>query len=92
MRKTLFVALALTGAATAFAQQGNPPADAGKGQPSFAERKQHMLDRMDQRIAQMQKARDCLANAQDETAARACRPAHGPMGGPEGGGMQHGGK
>jgi hypothetical protein len=85
MRNTLFAALALMGAATAFAQQGNPPADSGKAQPSFAERKQHILERMDQRIAQMQKARDCLANAQDENAARACRQTHGPMGGPEGG-------
>jgi hypothetical protein len=84
MKKALF-ALALMGAATAaFAQQGTPPADGGKGHPSFAERKQHMLERMDQRIQALQKGRNCLAQAQDETAARACRPAgkEGGMGGP----------
>jgi hypothetical protein len=86
-KKAIALALALAGAATvAAAQQASPP----EGKPSFADRKQHMLERMDQRIQSMQKTRDCLAQAQDEQAARACRPArpHGGMGGP----MEHGAK
>jgi hypothetical protein len=80
----LALALALTGATTlALAQQGKP-AD-GKSPQSFADRKQHMLERMDQRIQSMQKARECLSQAQDEQAARACRPHGGHAGG-----MEHG--
>lgn len=83
-KKAIALALALAGATTvAWAQQGKP-ADAGKTPPSFAERKQHMLERMDERIQTMQKARECLAQAQDEQAARACRQ-HGPRGGMHGG-------
>ena len=86
--QALALALALAGAGgVALAQQGKP-AEGGKTPPSFSERKQNMLARMDQRIQAMQKARDCLAQAQDEQAARACRPARGPH---EGGGrMEHG--
>jgi hypothetical protein len=77
------LALALAGATgLAVAQQGKP----ADGKPSFADRKQHMLERMDQRIQSMQKARDCLAQAQDEQAARACRQ-HGPREGGMRGGM-----
>ena len=82
--QALALALALAGACgVALAQEGKP---AEGGKPSFAERKQNMLARMDQRIQMMQKARDCLAQAQDEQAARACRPARGHEGGP----MEHG--
>jgi hypothetical protein len=85
-KKAIALALVLAGATTvAFAQQGKP----AEGKPSFADRKQHMLERMDQRIQSMQKARDCLAQAQDEQGARACRPARGPHGG-MGGPMEHG--
>jgi hypothetical protein len=88
-KKALYVALALMGATTvAMAQQQGKPAEGGKTPPSFAERKQHMLERMDERIQSMQKTRDCLAQAQDEQAARACRPARGPM--RHGGPMEHG--
>jgi hypothetical protein len=81
VKKTaIALALALTGATTvALAQQGKP-ADGGKAPQSFADRKQHVLERIDQRIQSMQKARDCLSQAQDEQAARACR-AHRPRGG-----------
>jgi hypothetical protein len=86
IHKTLWLAAALICAPTvALAQQGKPAE--GKTPPSFAERKQHMLERMDQRIQAMQKARECLAQAQDEQAARACRPARGAH---EGGHMEHG--
>ena len=85
--KAIALALALAGATTvAWAQQQGKPADAGKAPQSFADRKQHMLERMDQRIQAMQKARECLAQAQDEQAARACR-AHGPRGGMQRGDM-----
>jgi hypothetical protein len=86
MNKALCLALALTGAATAaLAQQG--PAS---GQ-NFAQRGEQMLKRMDERMQAMQKVRDCVAQAQDERAARACRPARQP-GGPEGGYIERGGK
>ena len=88
-KKAIALALALAGATTvALAQQGGP-ADTGKTPPSFADRKQHMLERMDQRIQAMQKARDCLAQAQDEQAARACRPHRGPRQGAHEGPMGH---
>jgi hypothetical protein len=85
--QAIALALALIGTSgVALAQ--DKPAEGGKTPPSFAERKQHMLERMDQRIQTMQKARDCLAQANDEQAARACRPARGKM--EHGGGMEHG--
>ena len=88
MNKALYLALALMGATTAaIAQQGTPPAD---GQ-NFEQRKEQMLRRMDERMQALQKARACLAQAQDEKAARACRPAR-QHGGPEGGYMERGGK
>ncbi len=79
-KNAVALALALAGATTVAWAQDKP----AEGRPSFADRKQHMLERMDQRIQAMQKARDCLANAQDEQAARACRPAR------QHGGMDHG--
>jgi hypothetical protein len=46
---------------------------------------------MDRNIQTMQKHRDCLQQAQDEEAARACRPSR--MGGKhEGGHMERGAK
>ena len=85
MKKALYLALALIGTSTAaFAQQGNPPAPGDKGGQSFEQRKQQILQRMDERIQALQKNRDCLAQAQDDKAARACRPERrqrGPRGG-----------
>jgi hypothetical protein len=76
-KTAIALALALVGSTgVALAQQGKPAE--GKAPQSFAERKQHMLERMDQRIQSMQKTRECLSQAQDEQAARACRPARGP--------------
>lgn len=80
MNKAFYLALALTGASTvAIAQQDIPPA----GGQNFAQRKEQMLRRMDERMQLMQKVRACLAQAQDDRAARACRPARQP-GGPDG--------
>ena len=85
MRKALYLALAIMGTTTAaFAQQGNPPAAGDRSGQSFEQRKQQILQRMDQRIQAMQKNRDCLAQAQDDKAARAFRPERrhrGPAGG-----------
>jgi len=87
MKKALYLALALMGSTAAFAQQGTPPAGAPKTGQSFEQRKEHMLKRMEERMQTMQKTHDCLQQAQDEKAARACRPAHarrGPGGGEHG--------
>jgi uncharacterized protein (DUF885 family) len=87
MNKALYLALAVIGTTTAaIAQQATPPA----GGQNFAQRKEQMLKRMDERMQAMQKTRDCLVQAQDENAARACRPARRP-GGP-GGYMERSGK
>src|SRR2546428_13040221 len=88
MKKALYLAPALRGTTTAaIAQQGTPPAGGDRGGQSFEQRKAQMLKRMEERMQAMQKTHDCLAQAQDEKAARACRPM-GRTGGPmEGGGM-----
>ncbi|HEY6722158.1 MAG TPA: hypothetical protein VI363_11015 [Burkholderiales bacterium] len=88
MNKAFYLALALTGASTvAIAQQDIPPA----GGQNFAQRKEQILRRMDERMQMMQKVRACIVQAQDDKAARACRPARPPEG-PEGGYMERGGK
>jgi len=87
MNKAFCLSLALMGATTAaIAQQGTPPAS---GQ-NFQQRKEQILKRMDERMQALQKVRDCVAQAQDEQAAHACRPAH--PGGPGGGYRERGGK
>jgi hypothetical protein len=87
MKKTLYLALALMGTTTAaIAQQGTPPAGADKSGQSFEQRKEQMLKRMEERMQTMQKTHDCLAQAQDEKAARACRPMGRAGGHMEGGG------
>ena len=43
----------------------------------FQEHKQHMLERIDHRIAALQKAKSCVAQAQNKDAIKACRPEHG---------------
>ena len=92
MKKALYLALALIGATTAaIAQQGTPPAGGDRGGQSFEQRKAQMLKRMEERMQTMQKSHDCLAQAQDEKAARACRPKGRNGGHMEGGGrMEHG--
>ncbi|HEY6239619.1 MAG TPA: hypothetical protein VIW78_02145 [Burkholderiales bacterium] len=93
MKKALFVAFALMGATTVFAQQGTPPAGAGKDGQTFEQRKAEILKRMDARMQEFQKARDCVQQAKDRDAMRACDPRHGgrgyggggPGGGPSGG-------
>jgi hypothetical protein len=79
MKKALFLAFALMGATTVFAQQQGTPPAGGDGK-NFAERKAEILKRMDARLAQFQKARDCVQQAQDRDAMRACDPRHGKRG------------
>src|SRR2546426_8701625 len=87
MKKAFYLALALRGTTTAaIAQQGTPPAGGDRGGQSFEQRKAQMLKRMEERMQAMQKTHDCLAQAQDEKAARACRPK-----GRNGGRMESGG-
>ena len=42
----------------------------------FQEHKQRMLEHMDKKIAALQKARGCVAQAQDKNALKGCRPEH----------------
>jgi hypothetical protein len=79
MKKALFVAFALMGATTVFAQQQGTPPAGGDGQ-NFAQRKAEILKRIDARIQQGQKTRDCVQQAQDKDALRACDPRHGRRG------------
>lgn len=72
MKKALFLAFAPTGATTVLAQQATPPA--GAPGPNFEQRKEQILKRMEARMQALQKAHDCVQQAQDENAARACRP------------------
>jgi hypothetical protein len=81
MKKALFVAFALMGAATAFAQQGTPPGgDGDKVGANFEQRKANILKHMEARIQGLQKAHDCVQQAQDREAMRACDPRHSRRG------------
>lgn len=79
MKKALFVAFALMGATTVFAQQQGTPPAGGDGQ-NFAQRKAEILKRMEARMQNLQKAHDCVQQAQDREAVRACDPRHGKRG------------
>jgi len=77
MKYVLLAVLAMLVSATSLADQAqtqNP--QKGDQAQNFQENKQRMLERMDQRIAALQKARSCVAQAQNKDAAKACRPEH----------------
>ncbi|MFI4923412.1 MAG: hypothetical protein ACHP6J_06840 [Burkholderiales bacterium] len=81
MKNVLLAVLAMLVSATSLADQAqtqNP--QQGDQAQKFQEHKQHMLDRMDQRIAALQKARGCVAQAQNKDAVKACLPEHGQGG------------
>lgn len=81
MKKALVLAFALMGATSVFAQQGTPPGgDEGKTGPNFEQRKANILKRMEARMQQLQKTHDCVQQAQDGAALRACDPRHGERG------------
>ena len=71
-------ALSLLLLPAAFAVDQKQPQTEQKGDQAqkFQENKQRILERMDQRIAALQKARSCVAQAQNKDAAKACRPEH----------------
>ncbi|HXZ96908.1 MAG TPA: hypothetical protein VEG37_07690 [Burkholderiales bacterium] len=77
MIKAFFVAIAMLASTTALADQAQPQTgQKGDQAQNFQERKQHLLERMDQRIAALQKARGCVAQAQDRDAVKQCLPEH----------------
>lgn len=66
------VALALMTSATAMAEDG---AGGGKGDgKNFEQHKAKILERIDQRLAEGQKRRACVAAASDAAALKACMP------------------
>ncbi|MGH8754035.1 MAG: hypothetical protein ACREUJ_09240 [Burkholderiales bacterium] len=75
---TLGTVFALSFLPAAFAaDQGQKQTDQkGDQAQKFQEYKQHMLERIDHRIAALQKARGCVAQAQDKHALKECRPEH----------------
>ncbi|HUL40679.1 MAG TPA: hypothetical protein VLV32_02050 [Burkholderiales bacterium] len=74
MHKVIFVVLAMFMSGAVLAQTQPPAAQQPNQAQNFQERKQHILERMDQRIAALQKARDCVSQAQDKDAVKACFP------------------
>ncbi len=78
MKNVLFAVLVML-VSVAFAADQKQPQTEQKGDQAqkFQEYKQHMLERIDQRIAALQKARNCVAQAQDKESFKACRPEHG---------------
>ena len=74
---TLSTIFALSFLPAAFAaDQGKQPTEQKGDQAKFQEKKQHYLERIDQRIAALQKYRGCVAQAQDKNALKGCRPEH----------------
>lgn len=76
---TLGIVFALSLLPAAFAVDQKQPQTEQKGDTAqkFQEHKQHMLERIDHRIAALQKAKSCVAQAQNKDAIKACRPEHG---------------
>lgn len=93
LNKMMIAALAMTvmTAGVARAEEaaggaGPGPGGGGKGSPEkFQEHKQKILQKIDERIAESQKRRACVAAASDVEALKACMPER--KGGHEGGGM-----
>lgn len=73
MMKVVPVIFAVLLSATAFAQQPQGGQSQSKPQ-NFQERKQHVLERIDQRIARLQTMKGCVEQAQDKSAMRTCFP------------------
>ena len=77
MLSTVF---ALSFLPAAFAvDQGKQPTEQKGDQAhaqKFQEHKQRMLEHLDKKIAALQKARGCVAQAQDTHALKECRPEH----------------
>ncbi|HMJ49924.1 MAG TPA: hypothetical protein VK440_05105 [Burkholderiales bacterium] len=77
MVKAFFIVMAMLISTLALADQAQPQTGQKGSQPqNFQEHKQHMLDRMDKRIAALQQARSCVSQAQDRDAVKQCFPKH----------------
>jgi len=78
------------------AQGGQPPSEQGQ---TFEQRQAHILRMLDERIASLQEAKNCVQSAKGDDDLRACREKqqaemreqqgemghhHGMMGGPQG--------
>jgi len=78
MMKTIaFVLAAMMFSSAAFATNSTPPSNTGTGKtgqpgPNFAARKQKILDEIAQRIQRLQAVQNCVQNAQDHEAMKAC--------------------
>ena len=77
---TLSVVFALSFLPATFAADQGQKSTEQKGDQAqaqkFQEHKQRMLELIDHRIAALQKARGCVAQAQDTHAFKECRPEH----------------
>ncbi len=89
LNKMMIAAIAMTvmTASVARAEEAAGAAGGGGGgsPEKFQEHKQKILAKIDERIAEGQKRRACVAAAGDVTALKACMPER--KGGREGGGM-----
>ena len=80
MKKTLLVVFAVILSAPVFAQQeqngaqGAQPGGQGQNQQRFEERKQKILQRMNERLEKIQANINCVNQAQNPQALKACRP------------------
>lgn len=79
MKKLLFAIFVFVLSTPVFAQQegggqNEQQGDQGQNQQRFDERKQHILERMNQRLEKLQSAINCINQAQNPQALKACRP------------------
>ncbi len=79
MKKTLLVVFAVILSAPVFAQQqngtqGGQPGEQGQNQQRFEESKQKILQRMNERLERIQANINCVNQAQNPQALKACRP------------------
>ncbi len=79
MKKVLFIVITLFLSAPIFAQQQGGAQDEqqggqGQNQQRFQERKQKILERMNDRLQKVQANINCVNQAQNPKELRACRP------------------
>jgi len=79
MKKISFFIFAVILSAPVFAQQqngqqGGPQGGQGQNQQQFQEHKQKMLERMNDRLEKIQNRINCVQQAQNRQALKACLP------------------
>lgn len=74
------VASVVSFAAAAQSQPPKPPPAGGDQAAHFKEHQAEVLKKIDEHLARLQAARNCVASAQDHAALRACRPEHHEQG------------